>query len=73
MRVHIAYAVLDLPLEAGESGYMMILRGDSTEPDPLAPPYSAWLADFVDRLERGEFAYSEVDGCIMYADDIEPD
>jgi cell wall assembly regulator SMI1 len=67
------YVFLDLRPEAGKSGCLMIQRGDSAEPDPLAPSYAAWLVDFVDRLERGEFAYCEEEGCIMYADEIDPD
>jgi hypothetical protein len=40
------------------------------EPDPFMPSFSFWLADFADHLEKGEFAHSEEDGCLMYADEI---
>jgi hypothetical protein len=51
----------------------MVQRGDSTDADPLAPSYSAWLVDYVDRLEAGEFAYCEDEGCIMHEDEIDLD
>jgi cell wall assembly regulator SMI1 len=67
------YVFLDLRPEVGESGCMMVQRSDSTDADPLAPSYSAWLVDYVDRLEAGEFAYCEDEGCIMHEDEIDLD
>ena len=51
----------------------MVQRRDSAVPDPVAPSFRSWLEDFANRLDNGEFAYSEDDGCLMYADEIEVD
>ena len=67
------YVFLKLGPDAGESGRLMIQRNDSADPDPLAPSFWAWLASFADQLEKGEFAYSEDDGCVMYADELDLD
>lgn len=64
---------LNLGPDAGETARLMIRRRDRTEPDHLAPSFSAWLADFADQLARGEFAYSEEHGEVVYADDIDSD
>jgi cell wall assembly regulator SMI1 len=67
------YVFLNLRPETGESGCLMIQRGDSTDPDPLTPSFTAWLTRFADQLEDGEFAYSEDEECVMYEDEIDLD
>jgi hypothetical protein len=59
--------------EAEGPGYLMIQRRDTAAPDPFMPSFSFWLEDFADELEGGTFAYSEADGCVMYADEIDMD
>jgi cell wall assembly regulator SMI1 len=66
------YIFLDLRSDA-EPGRVMIQRRDRDDPDPVAPSFRSWLEDFADKLDDGEFAYSEEDGCIMYADEIDLD
>jgi len=48
----------------------MVQRRDSNEPDPIARSFRSWLEDFANKLDNDEFAYSEDDGCLMYADEI---
>jgi cell wall assembly regulator SMI1 len=67
------YVFLNLGADVGEPGCLMIQRRDSADSDPLAPSFSAWLAGFADQLDNGEFAYSEDDGCVMYADELDLD
>jgi cell wall assembly regulator SMI1 len=67
------YVFLNFDPHIGEPGCLMIQRSDSVDPDPLVPSFSAWLAGFADQLENGEFAYSEEDGCLMYADELDLD
>ena len=51
----------------------MVQRLDSDVPDPLASSFRSWLEDFANKLDNEEFAYSESDGCLMYADEIDED
>lgn len=67
------YVFLNFDPVCGEPGSLMIQRRDSVAPDPLAPSFRSWLKDFADKLDDGEFAYSEDDGSILYADEIDPD
>jgi cell wall assembly regulator SMI1 len=67
------YVFLDLRPDAGEPGRVLVQRRDRGEPDPVAPSFRSWLEDFADKLDAGEFAYSEDDGCIMYVDEIDLD
>ena len=67
------YVFLNLDPGSEEPGSLMIQRRDHADPDPLAPSFRAWLEDFADRLEDGEFAYSEEDGEVMYADELDLD
>jgi cell wall assembly regulator SMI1 len=67
------YIFLDLRPEAEEPGKVMVQRRDSIEPDPVAPSFRSWLEDFADQLDEDEFAFSEDDGCITYADEIDLD
>jgi cell wall assembly regulator SMI1 len=67
------YVFLDLRPDAEEPGCLMVQRRDSADPDPVAPSFRFWLEHFADKLDDGEFAYSEDDGCIMYADEIDLD
>jgi cell wall assembly regulator SMI1 len=67
------YVFLDLRSDAEESGRVMVQRRDRNDPDNVAPSFRAWLEDFADKLDAGEFAYSEDDGCIMYADEVDLD
>ena len=48
-------------------------RSDTDGPDPVAPSFRSWLEEFADQLEADEFVYSEADGCLMYADEIDLD
>lgn len=63
---------LDLQ-DSEQLGRVMVQRMDSDEPDPVAPSFSAWLEDFANKLDNDEFAYSESDGCLMYADEVDID
>ena len=65
------YVLLDLRPDANEPGHVLVQRHDLDGPDPIAPSYLSWLETFADQLEDGEFAYSEADGCVMYADEID--
>ncbi len=67
------YVFLNLDPATEESGSLMIQRCDSVDPDPLAPSFCSWLEGFADQLEDGEFAYSEDEECVMYADEIDLD
>ena len=67
------YIFLNLDPDSEDPGCLMIQRKDSDDPDPFMPSFSSWLRDFADQLEEGEFAYSEEDGEIMYADEIDFD
>jgi cell wall assembly regulator SMI1 len=67
------YVFLDVDPASEEPGSLMVQRRDSADPDPLAPSFSAWLADFADELEDGVFVYSESDGEVMLADDVDVD
>jgi cell wall assembly regulator SMI1 len=67
------YVFLDLDPDSDAPGCLMIQRSDCSEPHPFMPSFSSWLADFADRLEDGEFAYSEDHGCVMYADESDLD
>jgi len=63
-----------LDLQNGEQpGRVMVQRLDSDLPDPVALSFRSWLEDFADKLDNDEFAYSESDGCLMYADEIDID
>ncbi|WP_439624491.1 hypothetical protein [Gemmata sp.] len=50
---------------------MIVQRSDTGGPGPVAPSFRLWLEGFADKLEGDEFAYSEADGCLMYADEID--
>jgi cell wall assembly regulator SMI1 len=67
------HVFLNLDPGAEEPGSLMVQRRDSADPDPLAPTFGSWLADFADQLEDGEFAYSEEHGEVMYADELDLD
>jgi hypothetical protein len=67
------YVFLDLRPDVKERGRVMVQRHDRNDPDSVAPSFRSWLEDFADRLDAGEFAYSERDGCIMYADEVDFD
>lgn len=67
------YVYLNLRPGVEERGRVMVQRRDRDDPDPVAPSFRSWLEDFADRLDAGEFAYSEHDGCIMYADEVDLD
>jgi cell wall assembly regulator SMI1 len=66
------YIFLDLR-DDEQPGRVMVQRLDSEAPDPVAPSFRSWLEDFANKLDDDEFAYSESDGCVMYADDIDID
>ena len=65
------YVFLNLDPSADDSGRLMIQRRDSDNPDHLALSFRAWLEDFADKLEEGEFAYSEEEGTLMYAEELD--
>jgi cell wall assembly regulator SMI1 len=65
------YVFLNLDPDSGEPGCLMIQRRDSSHPDPLSPSFSSWLEDFAGELEDEVFAYSEDDGEIMLADELD--
>jgi len=67
------YIFLDLSPAAKPPGRVIVQRSDTDGPDLVAPSFRAWLEDFADKLEGDEFAYSEADGCLMYADEIDLD
>jgi cell wall assembly regulator SMI1 len=68
------YVFLNLdPKDAEDSGSLMIQRRDSVDPDPFMPSFAFWITDFASMLEAGEFAYSEEDEEVMYADEIDLD
>ena len=64
---------LDLSPAAASPGCVIVQRSDTEGPDPIASSFRSWLEEFADKLEDEEFVYSEVDGCLMYADDIDID
>lgn len=67
------YVFLDLGTDAEKPGRVIVQRSDTNGPDPIAPSFRLWLEDFADKLEDDEFTYSEADGCLMYADEIDLD
>jgi len=67
------YVFLNLEPDAEDLGCLMIQRRDSADTDPLVPSFRAWLEDFADQLEDGEFAYSEDHGEVMCADELDLD
>ena len=67
------YVLLNLDPNSENQGSLMIQRKDSTESDYFMPSFASWLTNFADQLETGEFAYSEEDGCVMYADELDLD
>jgi len=67
------YIFLDLSPAAESPGCVIVQRGDADGPDPVASSFRSWLEEFADRLEDDEFAYSEAEGCVMYADEIDLD
>jgi cell wall assembly regulator SMI1 len=67
------YIFLDLGPAAEPLGCVIVQRSDTDGADPVAPSFRSWLADFADKLEDEEFTYSEDDGCLIYADEIELD
>jgi cell wall assembly regulator SMI1 len=67
------HVFLDLDPDSKVPGRLMIQRSDSADPDPLMPSFSFWLEDFADELEDGVFVYSEDDGEVMLADELDLD
>jgi cell wall assembly regulator SMI1 len=67
------YVFLNLDPTSENPGCLMIQRHDSADPHPFESSFSAWLTDFADTLEDGEFAYSEDHGFVMYADELDLD
>ena len=67
------YIFLDLGTAAESPGGVIVRPSDTDGPDPVAPSFRSWLEEFADQLERNEFVYSEADGCLMYADEIDLD
>lgn len=67
------YVFLDLGTNAERPGCLIVQRSDSDEPDPVAQSFRLWLEDFADKLEDDEVVYSTASGCLMYADEIDPD
>ena len=65
------FVFVDLDPASEGSGSIMIQRADSADPDRLAPSFTAWLAQFADELEDGVFAYSQEDGEVVLADDVD--
>lgn len=65
------YIFLDLSPTARPPGRVIVQRGDTDGPAPVAPSFRSWLEDFADKLEGDEFAYSEPDGCLVYADELD--
>jgi cell wall assembly regulator SMI1 len=66
------YIFLDLR-DGEQPDRVMVQRLDSDVPDPMAPSFRSWLEDFANKLDDDEFAYSESEGCVMYADEIDID
>jgi cell wall assembly regulator SMI1 len=64
------YIFLELRSDAEKPGRVMVQRRDCDDPDTIALSFRSWLEEFADKLDAGEFAYSEDDGCIMYADEV---
>jgi cell wall assembly regulator SMI1 len=67
------YIFLDLSPTSKPPGRVIVQRSDTDGPDPVAPSFRLWLEDFADKLESDEFAYSEADGSLLYADEIDLD
>jgi hypothetical protein len=67
------YVVVNIDPRATAPGRLMIQRADSARPDPLAPSFTVWLEHFADELEGGVFAFSEADGEVMLADELDLD
>lgn len=67
------YIFLDLAPDANTPGQVIVQRSDTDGPDLVAASFRAWLEDFADKLEDDEFAYSEADGCLIYADEMDLD
>jgi cell wall assembly regulator SMI1 len=65
------YVFVNLDPDAQRPGGVMIQRADSTDPDPLANSFTAWLEAFADELEQGVLVYSEEYGGLAPADDVE--
>jgi cell wall assembly regulator SMI1 len=68
------FIFLDLsPAAESGRGRVFVQRSDTAGPNAVAPSFRLWLEEFADKLEADEFAYSEADGCLMCADEIDPD
>ena len=67
------YVFLNVDPDSEDPDCLLIQRADSADPDPLAPSFSDWLENFADELEDGVFAYSEDDGELMLADELDLD
>jgi cell wall assembly regulator SMI1 len=65
------YIFLDLSPAATPPGYVIVQRGDTDGPDPVATSFRSWLEEFAARLEADEFVYSEADECLMNADEVD--
>jgi cell wall assembly regulator SMI1 len=67
------YVLLNLRPGAKDCGRLIIQRHDRSKPDPFMPSFAYWLEDFAGQLEDGELAYSEEEGALMYADEMDFD
>jgi cell wall assembly regulator SMI1 len=67
------YIFVDLGPKTKKPGRLIVQRSDRDGPDPVARSFRSWLEDFAEKLEDDEFMYSEQDGEIMYADEIDLD
>jgi cell wall assembly regulator SMI1 len=67
------HVFLDLDPASEEPGRLMIQRRDTAQPAPLMPSFAAWLEEFAEKLEAGEFVYSEEHEQVMYADELDID
>jgi cell wall assembly regulator SMI1 len=67
------YIFLDLSPTAEALGCVIVQRSDTDGPDPVAPSFQSWLEEFAAKLEDDEFAYSEDEACLMYADETDVD
>ena len=65
------YIFLDLGPNAESPGRAIVQRSDTEGTEPVAPSFRLWLEGFADTLERDEFAYSENESCLVYADELD--
>src|SRR5262245_42248200 len=67
------YIFMDRGPATASRGSIIVRRSDTNGPDPVASSFRSWLEEFAEKLEDGEFAYSEDEGCLMYADEMDLD